>query len=357
MASTTITGLVELATSPATGDWFVVIDVSDTTQSPSGSTKKILTSNVFNAPTITSPTLSGTVAITGNVAVNTNKVTIAASTGNTVIAGTLAVGAATTVSFASATVTVNATSGNPAFVFQRASAQTALIASGAADEIDFLNAAGVSMGSWIAGAVSFAGNLVINTNKFTVAGSSGDTVIAGTITMSTAASRILPGATSLSLRNNANSADNLIILDAGAATFRTSVSSPSYLGAALALTGGITSSGPTGTGIGYATGAGGAVTQTTNRTAAVTLNKLTGAITTDTTSLSAGGAATFTVNNTTVVATDTIDLSIKGGAVGTTFAWVSTVAANSFAITLYCISGTETGAIVLNFAVVKAVTS
>jgi hypothetical protein len=38
-----------------------------------------------------------------------------------------------------------------------------------------------------------------------------------------AATRMVPGATSFSLRNTANSADNLILLDAGAATFRTTV--------------------------------------------------------------------------------------------------------------------------------------
>jgi hypothetical protein len=40
------------------------------------------------------------------------------------------------------------------------------------------------------------------------------------LTLGTTTSRIVPGATSLSLRNNANSADNLIITDAGIATFR-----------------------------------------------------------------------------------------------------------------------------------------
>lgn len=181
MASTTITGLVELATSPASNDWFVVVDVSDTTQSAFGSTKKVLTSNVFLSPTITSPTLAGTVAITGDVAVNTNKFNITATTGNTAIAGTLVVSSAITASYASAMVVINATTGNPSLAFQQASTQTALIASGAADEIDFLNHLGVSMGSWIAGAVAFAGNLTINTNKFTVAGSTGNTLVAGTL--------------------------------------------------------------------------------------------------------------------------------------------------------------------------------
>jgi hypothetical protein len=44
--------------------------------------------------------------------------------------------------------------------------------------------------------------------------------ISGNLTFSTAAAKIIPGATSLTFRNNADSADNLSITDAGAVTFR-----------------------------------------------------------------------------------------------------------------------------------------
>jgi hypothetical protein len=53
--------------------------------------------------------------------------------------------------------------------------------------------------------------------------------MSSTLTMSAAASKIVPGATSLSFRNNADSADNLLIADAGGATFRTSVTVGSSL--------------------------------------------------------------------------------------------------------------------------------
>lgn len=46
---------------------------------------------------------------------------------------------------------------------------------------------------------------------------------AGSLVLTTAASRIVPGATSLALRNNADSADNLLITNAGAATVRTAL--------------------------------------------------------------------------------------------------------------------------------------
>src|SRR2546429_8934802 len=46
-------------------------------------------------------------------------------------------------------------------------------------------------------------------------------IVTGTqLTLTTAASRIIPGATSLSLRNNANNADNWLLTDAGNGTLR-----------------------------------------------------------------------------------------------------------------------------------------
>lgn len=132
--------------------------------------------------------------------------------------------------------------------------------------------------------------------------------------------------------------------------------------ASVATTAGITSTGPTGAGIGYATGAGGAVTQATNRTTTVVLSKLSGAITTHNASLAAETAAAFTVTNTTVAVTDCINVSQRSGSNGgNTAVYVSAVAAGSFQITVAnnnAAGGTaETGAIIINYAVVKAVAS
>jgi len=113
-------------------------------------------------------------------------------------------------------------------------------------------------------------------------------------------------------------------------------------------------------GSGYATGAGGTVTQATNRTTSVTLNTVCGAITTNNTSLAALASATFSVLNSTVVATDTVVVSIKSGAVNEkTIVKVSNVNAGNFTITVYNADAVtaETGAIVINFAVIKAVAS
>lgn len=115
---------------------------------------------------------------------------------------------------------------------------------------------------------------------------------------------------------------------------------------------GITSSGPT-AGIGYATGAGGAVTQITSRTTGVTVNTVSGAITL----VSAAGSttpATFTVTNSAVAATDVVVLSQKSGTDLYDLS-VSAVGAGSFNITFNTKSGTTTETPVINFAVIKAV--
>lgn len=116
--------------------------------------------------------------------------------------------------------------------------------------------------------------------------------------------------------------------------------------------GAVTSVSATG-GIGYGTGAGGAVTQGTGRTTGVTLNKVCGAITL----VSAAGSATafsFTVTNSTVAATDAIWLSQKSGT-DKYVLLVTAVAAGSFQITAYTTGGTTTEQPVINFAVCKAV--
>lgn len=111
------------------------------------------------------------------------------------------------------------------------------------------------------------------------------------------------------------------------------------------------------TGIGYATGAGGAVTQVTTRATGVTLNTIAGQITTDTTSLAAGGEAEFTVTNSAVAATDVVIVNLTPGGTGTPFAYVSSVAAGAFKITISNLhaSTADTSADVINFAVIKAV--
>jgi len=119
----------------------------------------------------------------------------------------------------------------------------------------------------------------------------------------------------------------------------------------LTASGTIVSTGTTG--VGYATGAGGTVVQGTSRTTGVTLNKTTGAITL----FSAAGtttAATFTVTNSTVAATDVIILNQKSGT-DLYDLMVTAVAAGSFNISFRTTGGTTTETPVFSFAVIKGV--
>jgi len=130
----------------------------------------------------------------------------------------------------------------------------------------------------------------------------------------------------------------------------------------LVVTGQVLSSGSaTVGGIGYAAGSGASVTQLTNRTTAVSINALCGTITTNNTSLAAEVAAAFTVNNAAVAIGDVVVLAQRSGAVGlATVVGVSAVANGSFAINVMNQSAAggaaETGAIILNFAVIKGTT-
>lgn len=118
--------------------------------------------------------------------------------------------------------------------------------------------------------------------------------------------------------------------------------------------------GPT-SGIGYITGAGGTVTQATSITTGVTINKVTGQITTVTApAIAAGAEASFTVTNSAVAATDTVLVNVATQFTdGEVFVFVKSVSAGSFVITLTNVSAAavSAGTAVLNFTVIKGATS
>jgi hypothetical protein len=124
-------------------------------------------------------------------------------------------------------------------------------------------------------------------------------------------------------------------------------------GTSLTATGAVVSTGTAG--VGYATGAGGAVTQITSRTTSVTLNKTTGAITLASAAGSAT-AATFTVINSTVAATDVIILNQKSGT-DLYDLMVTTVTTGSFNITFRTTGGATTETPIFSFAVIKGATA
>jgi hypothetical protein len=101
----------------------------------------------------------------------------------------------------------------------------------------------------------------------------------------------------------------------------------------------------------YPYGMGGTVTQATSRTTGVTLNKLIGQITL----VSAAGSATpasFTVTNGQVGADDVVVACVKSGTDPRAVA-VTAVAAGSFQLSTWALSGTTTETPVISFAVMK----
>lgn len=111
--------------------------------------------------------------------------------------------------------------------------------------------------------------------------------------------------------------------------------------------------------LGFAAGAGGSVTQLTNKSTGVTLDKSVGAITMNNAALNAGVAVSFTLTNSQIAATDVVVVCIKSGASAASYnAIVDAVAAGSCQITLRNYTGGNLSeAVVLNFAVIKGVTS
>lgn len=115
-------------------------------------------------------------------------------------------------------------------------------------------------------------------------------------------------------------------------------------------------------GVGCRVGDGGAVTQATNRATGVTLHKVTGAITTHTASLAAEATADFVVTNSKVAIDDVVNVAVRSGTNGGgTLVSVIGVAAGSFTVRVHngnvAAGAAETGAIVMNFIVLKGASS
>ena len=111
-------------------------------------------------------------------------------------------------------------------------------------------------------------------------------------------------------------------------------------------------------GIGYATGAGAAVTQATNITTGVTINAIAGKITTVASTLAAQATAEFVVTNSAVSATDVVAISSTYAGAGSCMVSVSQVADGSFSIVIFNATTATTAlnaAVGINFAVIKSV--
>jgi len=121
---------------------------------------------------------------------------------------------------------------------------------------------------------------------------------------------------------------------------------------------GITFSATTGTRFtlpfGYGTGAGGAITQETNKSTGVTLNAVCGNITMNGASLSADTAVTFVLTNDKIAADDFVGVSHVSGGVFGDYSCDARAAAGSATIMIRNLtSGSLSDAVVLRFTVIK----
>lgn len=126
----------------------------------------------------------------------------------------------------------------------------------------------------------------------------------------------------------------------------------------IQASGSVKSTGAT-SGIGYGTGAGGTVTQSTNKSTAVSLNTVTGLITMNNATLNAATIVSFTLNNSAIVATDLIVAAHESG--GTTGAYTINARATGSGTAAIDVRNNTAGnlseAIVIRFAVIKSVSS
>jgi hypothetical protein len=108
-------------------------------------------------------------------------------------------------------------------------------------------------------------------------------------------------------------------------------------------------------GLGYGTGSGGTVTQATDKSTAVTLNKPTGQITMNNAAMLTNATVVFTVTNSLCAFVDTVSMNHRNGA--SYNVWV-VPGIGSFDVYLKNISAsTLSDAVTLNFAIIKGATS
>lgn len=284
--STPISGLTALGAAPATNDLVALVDVSDPNQAATGTTKKMTVANLFTTPAFTtSVVVTGSAAATVAVGPNgaTNPALQVDASAASLISGLKVTGAASgsPVTLASISSGVNANlqidakgSGTIA-IAQNSSGQvtitptlnllgslnlvtgastvarvnlsTTVTAAGATRNWAWLTnqSANGNVELWVSNAEG-GDPLAAGAVAVTISGAKAVT-FAGNIALSTAVSKLVPGATSFSARNNADSVDNLLIADSGNVTIRGTLTlgDTTLLHSSVALTSGPTASSPT----------------------------------------------------------------------------------------------------------------
>lgn len=203
--------------------------------------------------------------------------------------------------------------------------------------------------------VSTSGSISLNFTNWPAAGSQGVIQLAVNIT-NTAYTLTLPAAVTLGTTGLQGYASNVI----------TFAATGTYQFAFSTVDGGTTITvydlnrpllGSTASAVGYSSGTGGTVTQSTDKSTGVTLNKRCGQITMNSAALSAAAEVSFTLTNSFIAATDVVMVCIGSGATAGAYnVQCDAVASGSCRISVGNMSsGPLSEAIVLNFVVIKSV--
>jgi hypothetical protein len=203
--------------------------------------------------------------------------------------------------------------------------------------------------------VSTTGSISLNFSNFPTSGSAGIVQLAINIT-NTAYTVTLPAAVTLGIIGIQGISSNVITFDAtGTYQFQFTTTDGGTTVTVYDLNRPLL--GSAGSAVGYSTGTGGTVTQATSKSTGVTLNKRCGQITMNNAALSAAAEVSFTFTNSTIAATDVVVTAISSGATAGAYnTHVDAIAAGSCRISITNFSaGPLSEAIVLNFAVIKAV--
>ena len=107
--------------------------------------------------------------------------------------------------------------------------------------------------------------------------------------------------------------------------------------------------------LGYSAAAQGTVTQATDKSTGVTLNKSAGRITMNGAALAGATAVSFTLTNSLISANDTIIVCVSGGGTAAAYTtYISSMTADSAVVTLRNLTASTSlsEAVVLNFAII-----
>jgi hypothetical protein len=109
--------------------------------------------------------------------------------------------------------------------------------------------------------------------------------------------------------------------------------------------------------LGYTAEGQGAVTQATDKSTAVTLNKPAGRITMNGAALAGNTAVSFTLNNSLISTNDVLIVNVSaGGTAGAYTTYISSMTSGSAVVTLRNLTGSSLAeAVVLNYAIIHCV--